>query len=392
MMTPTHRALGVAASLLWSACAPAGETIARAPSRRPELATQIAATLAAPAQTPDEPLGTSRLVWWWSSEAVGTISEVAPTADGGAVVLLRERSDDGLPLHLGWLSSAGDLVAQRSLASGSPDSIRLAEPGLVVTPDALAVLAFSITCSPGRCPELGRSAIETGAHLAIFSPGGMAWHVGLGEGEVESVAVNGSGQVAVALARRSGSSIHVLDRARGVVVDAPHPPLGAPMRLAFLEDGTLLIGEGSRLTRLGADGRVVWQVDLGGDFSVEHLVAAGDRVALSGTLAGQAVLGVLDGTGSLRWARHVADPRGRVDAIAVDRTGAVAAVSGSVFVRKYDAQGALDWEYFTAMQPVIPAGMAHSVAFVQGVVVYGGTPAGGSWGTLTAFADGVLTP
>jgi hypothetical protein len=322
----------------------------------------------APATTA-EALGAATSAWGWTTEAVeGAVTALAPTSDGGAVVLVSETRVDGLPLYLGWFDSGGELVAVRSLAGGQPESVRLARPGLVVTPDGVAVLAFSITCAAGRCPELAGAAIETGAHLAVFSRGGEAWHVALGAGDVESLAVNEEGQVAVALAGADGAAVRVLDLTGSVVLDLFMPRLGGAMRLAFAGDGALFVGRGSTLRSFGGEGRLLSSLDVGGGFAVEHLAAAGDRIAVVGTRPDLgSVIAVLDATGSVRWVA-----RGLARGIAVEPGGAVAAV-GSLEVGKLDAAGTMVWSWPAGQPTIFPNPIdVEAVAFARGGVLAGG--------------------
>lgn len=89
--------------------------------------------------------------------------------------------------------------------------------------------------------------------------------------------------VLVGLSTREGAVIRFVLANRGddaeLPVDVPVSGAGA-IRLAFLDDGSLVVARGSALQRIGANGAVVWALDAGAPYVIDKVVAAGERIAL----------------------------------------------------------------------------------------------------------------
>jgi hypothetical protein len=365
-MTTSFRITALAALLSFAACGP------DAPASPEATAARSIDVVSAAQAMPPVPTPTLGLAW--TTEAVqGTISAIAPVAGGGAVALLSQplprQASVGAPLALGWFGPGGALLAARSLVAGSAESIELARPGLVATPDGWAVLGVNLTCSGAGCPDLGEGPLASGAHLVALSPGGELLHLGLGEGEVQSLAVNAAGQVAVAFSGPGGASVRVLDRSSGVVLDVFMDRIGGPMRIAFTPEGDLVVGRDSMLQVFAADGRSLVEVDFRRGVSIEAVAAAGDAIAVAGDVPGLGgVVAVLDGTGALRWAART----GRVDALAIEPGGAVVLNAGDD-AWKLDGAGMAVWRWPAAQGTVFPPAIdVDAVAFVGGQLVAGG--------------------
>jgi hypothetical protein len=368
-MTSTPRALALAAALSTVACG------SQQTGPRPRTASEgsLSQAIAAAAVAQQGP--TPEVAWRWSTSAfAGEVTAIASTPDGGAVALASDMM--GRPLLLGRFAPSGELGPVGAPSVFANPAMRLPSSPLVVTSDGLPVLAFSIVCEGADCFDVGGG----GAYLAALPPGGEPAYVELGPGEVQSVAASSTGQVAVAISRPGGAAtIQVLDREEGVTLDLTAPASGGSMRLAFLGDGHLVVARGSTLTHLGEDGRVFWEIDVGGAFTFEDVAAAGERIGVAGThtTAGSFVA-VLDATGTIRWAQRlgVLSP-GAISDLAVDEAGALAVTSVQATAR-FDAVGNLLWTApFNPPQEVpFPPLAGRAVAFAHGGVVVAGSGSG----------------
>jgi hypothetical protein len=356
----------LAVSLSLAACGP-GSGDATPPGSAPGPTRSIDVTSAAQ-QVPAAP--TAVPAWTWTTDAVeGTISAIAPAPGGGGVALLSQWTAQGPGelLALGFFDAGGALVAVRSLAVGS--LVELARPGIAVTPDGWAVLALNLDCEAG-CPDFGGAPLASGPYLLALSAGGGLALFPLGEGEVQSLAVNAAGQVAVALAGPEDASVLVLDLAEGVVLDVFMERIGGAMRIAFTGEGDLVVGRDSVLHVFAPDGRRLAEIDAGHGLVIDAVAAAGDTIGVAGTAPGAGgVVAALDSSGSVRWARGGA---GANPAIAVDATGALA-VNVGTDVWKLDASGATVSQWPGPQPAVFPPGVdVDAVAFVGGQLVAGG--------------------
>lgn len=372
-MRPTQAknwcAVAISISLLSTAAACGAGGTAAKDDRAASLADALSAATSATALP-----GQARELWSWSTKQLdGGVIALAPAPNGGMVALASTPLPTSapaatVPTYLGWFSANGELIGARSLASGAPSSVRLATPALLVTPDGWAVLAFNVTCDPGSCPDVGAGPMSTGAHVVRFSATGEVRHVPLANGDVESIAVNARGEVYAALSTTEGAVIRFVP-ADLSAPQLPHEiPVGGtgPIRLAFLGNGSLVIGQGSTITRVSATGAVLWRLDAGAPWEILDVAATGDLIAIGARHPTASWATVeLDAAGAVRWATRIIGGD-----VAIHPSGAVAVTNGDAVL--FDGNGAFQWAWANVFPVYPPPFAAAAVTFHGDSVIAGG--------------------
>jgi hypothetical protein len=362
-MITTRCTAALAAALLGAACGPVARDAA--PSRYVDR-NPIAEALAGSPGSQQE--RTAAVAWHFTTDAMrGAIAAIAPTPDGGAVVLASggpspDATEPTSPSYLAWFGPTGELFAVNAL----PVGVRFAPEGIVTTPAGVAVLAFSVPCPGQGCLTTGADALASGSQVAAFSPTGPISHRALGDGVVESIAAGPGGEIAVARSRDDGTIVvQVLDPRDGQVIDVDPPGFGPTVRLAFLGNGQLVSARGSTLASMSRAGGLLWSVEAGGALAFQHVVARGGIIAVAGSQGpDDPFVASLDAGGATLGTTRVA---ARVDDLAVHPGGAIAAAIGHQVVHVDPTGVQSTWPGSSGI-----AAEAIAVEFVGDRVVAGG--------------------
>lgn len=281
---------------------------------------------------------------------------LAPTVDGGLVVAVRPdwSSWTARAPHLAWYDPDGALQASwRPEAGGAAGALQHVEAVIGLADGAVAFTGYTAAGSAGRpTPVVGR--VDAGAELQWLSSVSPR-HVSLADGGALDLALAPDGDL--------------------LVLASYTPDTNRPR-----EDGWA-----AYVTRVEPDGRIAWQVPLGGSVrgrrirgtasgsilvlaTFDTFMTVGEARLESPDFAREMVVAELDGDGGVRGAHILEWPAGldrdqlSFDVTAADLVGDRLVVSGSydgrldpytmgLFVAEYDLDGRLRHERQLRVDP-----------------------------------------